>query len=892
MASASRGPARDVFSSVFAPTDFTTPTPESTPVIGGLASPGQPFGGFNSFNHPSGDTIKFHRAWSTATRYLSLSDEVTNAVSRSRDTLQAFHFLGGAADTLKDLIAWYRNETNDHFRTFILPELREWQQPVPLSKAWSVLETTLEVLRRAQQHYLRRLESLLELPVLSTAEEQIGLRQLLLESKRNLHLTVVHSLPSRRVQSTIASVFYQHMKASLEANSNPEMCRKAGRCQCTLSLDKLPLASIQSVGLGDHLGERAFALAVNRLLGGSAIQTRCFQVNWTEHTSVVSNLHQWVMQVLTPFIEQSLRVLTAEPSLSLPHNDIKGFAAMGVANLGRQRTLTLFDYVKTWPQSRGAILDIKEYLASGDPSDKVYVCAAFSTQIQQRLLHAGASTTEILSIYINTIHAFKALDARGVLLEKVAVPIRNCLRARDDTVSIIAASFLCDTDEDGNVTHADLDKVCPDIIAEVANSSIEDRQDQRMLSWNDMDWIPDPIDAGPDYRASRTEDGIAYILGLFEQEEFVNEVTNVLAQHLLQVTDSEYVKEIRLVELFKSRLDATKLQAAEVMLKDVRDSVGINKRINPSARYDVAKPPTPREIQAAIPEDGITMQSLYRTFRNRISHGPFLAIVKLIANRRQDMLFPKRTRLPAEPKDMPEPYNDFKVQVLSSFFWPEMRSNEFQLPSGFDEARVAFEEHFQRLGGQRKLLFRPALARVTVELELDDRHVKHEGIPAWRGSVIDAFGSEQGHDPTVGLTAPQLMDALGMDEELVLDALSFWTGERVLYQVTPGAYAVLERLDMDVGAAQQSAPPPTETISAVKTADAMLQESAPMFTIFIANMLKNGGPKEVAGMMGITNMLKMVLPTFTYGEDEVDWLLGEMEGRGEVVRNGETWAAA
>jgi anaphase-promoting complex subunit 2 len=42
-------------------------------------------------------------------------------------------------------------------------------------------------------------------------------------------------------------------------------------------------------------------------------------------------------------------------------------------------------------------------------------------------------------------------------------------------------------------------------------------------------------------------------------------------------------------------------------------------------------------------------------------------------------------------------------------------------------------------------------------------------------------------------------------------------------------------------------------------------------------------------MMGIANMLKMVLPTFTYGEEEVLFLLGEMEARGEVARDGESW---
>ena len=65
---------------------------------------------------------------------------------------------------------------------------------------------------------------------------------------------------------------------------------------------------------------------------------------------------------------------------------------------------------------------------------------------------------------------------------------------------------------------------------------------------------------------------------------------------------------------------------------------------------------------------------------------------------------------------------------------------------------------------------------------------------------------------------------------------------------------------------------------------------APMFEAFIANMLRNGGPKPIEGMMGITGMLRMVLPLFTYGEAETRWLLEEMEGRGEVVRSGEVWS--
>lgn len=163
-------------------------------------------------------------------------------------------------------------------------------------------------------------------------------------------------------------------------------------------------------------------------------------------------------------------------------------------------------------------------------------------------------------------------------------------------------------------------------------------------------------------------------------------------------------------------------------------------------------------------------------------------------------------------------------------------------------------------------------------------------MPGWRASVIDAFGAEQlRNDSSIeGQTVEHLASILNMEEELVQDALNFWTNKNVLYQKSTGVYAVLERLDMAVDVMEHEIQQ-EDTISAVKSPNDMLRESAPMFETFIANMLRNQGPKQVDGMMGITSLLKMVLPTFTYGDDEVAWLLGEMESRGEVTRNGDMW---
>jgi anaphase-promoting complex subunit 2 len=181
---------------------------------------------------------------------------------------------------------------------------------------------------------------------------------------------------------------------------------------------------------------------------------------------------------------------------------------------------------------------------------------------------------------------------------------------------------------------------------------------------------------------------------------------------------------------------------------------------------------------------------------------------------------------------------------------------------------------------------------MSITLELEDRTITEPDVHAWRVSVIDSFSPDTDHvEEFNGLTrtSEDIEAQLQMDAELVSDALAYWSHKRVLYQPSPGNYAVLERLDMDVAATATAAGGEEEAFAAVKSQDAVLRENAPMFEIFIANMLRNSGPKEVGGMMGIANMLKMVLPTFTYGEEEVLFLLGEMEGRGEVVRDGEAW---
>lgn len=892
----------DIFRTVFPATDFPTPTPESTPNIGELASPGKPFGGFNIPTGPTHDVVKIEQAWSTSTRYLATALDNPHGRKDERylaEVQEAVGLVCSKAQKRKELIAWFSKEISINFRSQVLPQLYRWHERVPAGDALELMVQTVGILQRAQSQYLGIME-MLKCGQKTFAYNNVEVQEFAARVKEQLHTQFFSSFPAERLRRVFFTIFLQQMQSSIESHGDSNDCSLSDECTCTLDVE-LPLTAMADVGFCGAEPTRIFVAALVKCVE-TVVRTRpCFAVDWIRRTTVVPRLRRWVDIQLAPAMERCLLILEGKDQQQSRTGFTNLLSDIVVRKLGEVRAELLFDYIKMWPNSEGAILDIRELILLV-PSEKLNICHSFTTQIRHRLLHAGASTAEILSIYISVIHAFRLLDARGVLLEKVSTPIRTYLRSREDTVGIIAASFLAEVDENGKISSPDPLKVCSEITLHVANSTLEDAKDHQMLNLDDMSWTPDPIDAGPDYKGSKSEDILDYILSLFDPEDFIKEITKVLAQCLLESTDPEFIKETRLIELLKSRkLDVMKLQAAEVMLKDVRDSVSLNKRINPCAKQRFAGPPQPKEIQAAIPDEGISLQSLYRIFERRVSVAEFQAALRLVAVRRGELYFPKRVLRSQDAADQGESYMasdvEYGVQVVSSFFWPQMRSNSFNLPTVLAELDDSFNQHFSQLGNQRKLHFRRAVARVTVDLQLEDRNIREEDVPAWRATVIDAFASERGnagagdisYDPEEGLTVDLLVERAQMEEDLVRDAIRFWVGKQVLYEKSPGVYGVLERLDMEIMPAQQL-PMPEDTVSAMVSQDAMLRESAPMFEAFIMNMLQNGGPKEVGGFIGITNTMKMVLPAFAYGDDEVVWLLREMEKKGQVARNGEVWS--
>lgn len=513
------------------------------------------------------------------------------------------------------------------------------------------------------------------------------------------------------------------------------------------------------------------------------------------------------------------------------------------------------------------------------------------------MLHAGVTTSELLTMYINVVFAFKALDSRGVLLDKVAAPLRSYLRQREDCVRIIAASFLADVDDQGHVPKQS-DEVCSDLAREIAVSEGEQlKMDEKGLDWDDMNWVPDPIDAGPDYKKSKNDDVMSFMLSLFERDDFLQEIQALLGERLLtaEAVHSDLGKEIRLVELFKTRFGSEGLQSCEVMLRDILDSKRINATLRPSGN---ARFPTISEIHAAVPENGMSLLGLFDHFQSRIprtdkAREHFHKLVKEVTtkDRLSGLLFVKSN---AELPDEADPA--FTTLILSSFFWPELREDKFEVPRPIKALQQSFEADFERIKHLRKLHWQPALGHVAVELELDDRTVFVEGVQTWQASVIYAFQENNANNATdtaVQKTIAELEESLEMEELLVRNAISFWVSHRVLTEVGPDTYSVLESLPAVGSHEATSVPAPAmaqadAAISAVKTQDAVLRDNRDMYELFMVGMLTNGGAMDPSR---ITMMMKMVVPGgYAFGEEETRWLLSGLVETGKVVENGSNYA--
>lgn len=579
---------------------------------------------------------------------------------------------------------------------------------------------------------------------------------------------------------------------------------------------------LNHVGLGGEPAIRAFAQAVEEVVV-RFVHSRWMDVDWKTRKSVITHLTIWVEKVLSPFIKRGHSCLGGDAESALD-GEVTRWLDMAIAWLGRSRIANLHTYVYAFPKSTGAIDDIKAYITT--PEARKYLTLSFQQDLERRMLHAGTTTKHILNVYILIIQTFITLDARGVLLDNVSRSVRKYLKSRSDTATIIIASMLANTKDEAVIKSSDISLAIATEMEKPIGTVGEIQRQDTDLDFDNMNYLPQPNDASPDFARNESNDAISHLLSLYDKEQLISVLKGIFGEHLLKTTKTASLeKERHLLQLFKSRFGDEKLQACDVMLQDILNSRETHEHITQIAGFV--------ETTAEMPfkGDGLT------------------------------------------------------AQILSSFFWPEMRDDEFLLPKPVRDLQEAYEEGFQTDHNMMRLKWLPSLGRATVELQLEDRVIQ-ESVPPWVASVIYAFDdSEAGKLPS--LSVDELAQKLGMEEPLVRNAVTFWLSRRVLEETADGSYQVIESLPAESKTNTKDQMMAHEEVSAVKTAQDILEENSDMYLIFVQGMLMNQGSMPLPRIL---MMLKIALPGgFPFGETELKGLLQGAIASGKFVQNGDTY---
>ena len=259
------------------------------------------------------------------------------------------------------------------------------------------------------------------------------------------------------------------------------------------------------------------------------------------------------------------------------------------------RIKRLFDIVIDFPDSKNAIDDLKICLSKTNL--RSHLIKGLKQSIEQRLLHPGVNTSDILTAYVSAIKALMSLDSSGVMMENVCEPLKKYLRNRDDTVKCIVSNLTDDGDNSNDL----MEEFCKDLYSYegvndmidsntaaplqlTPNSNSNDASSNlaKLKAW--QMWTPDPIDAlnaGYDGSSLGSKSNIiSMLVNIYGSKDmFVNEYKTLLGDRLLSNYSFNMEKEIRNLELLKLRFGDSNLFSCEAMLKDISESKRINTNI-------------------------------------------------------------------------------------------------------------------------------------------------------------------------------------------------------------------------------------------------------------------------------------------------------------------------
>lgn len=464
-------------------------------------------------------------AWNVLISWMepkSLLHEPSDLVVASFEYIQAFE---------QELIKHYVNLVRSHFFTYAAPQIA---QSLEYQDEAEGIAQLASVLSDARKHYAYPIS------FMPLSDESIVLFE------RAFSSLVRASLSPSTFTEYFKQFFKKHPIHSL-AQPQIDLCHTLAEC-----------------GLADNLEKLYGQVLVSEVLD---YVSSTYAGQWED--GVFDSFKVWLSSQVLPLLQLLLgqdETEHLEPTLVQLGGD-------AIVNL---RITELFDIIVHYPDSLGAILDLKNLMNKS--SQRANAVSTFQSACTKRLLQGGTNTVEILKTYVSTIRAFTVLEPRGVLLDRVSRPIRRYLRDRDDTIRTIVSGLLGEEDSE-----------MKDLAQELASKSGSRMDSSEGDDLTDLNWKPDPVDAPPDFMKGSLTDIIGSLVSLFDNKDiFIKEFVNIFAERLLR-SDSNVEDIIVDLERLKVLFGEQEMLKLDVMVRDITESKRVNVGVHAVPNLRVAK---------------------------------------------------------------------------------------------------------------------------------------------------------------------------------------------------------------------------------------------------------------------------------------------------------------
>lgn len=378
----------------------------------------------------------------------------------------------------------------------------------------------------------------------------------------------------------------------------------------------------------------------------------------------------------------------------------------------KERIEEMYNIIIEWPESQPALEEIRNCMGRTDL--RGHLTKSLKEVLDNKLLHPGVNTSDILSAYIASIKALINLDPSGVVLQIVCEDVRKYLKSREDTVRCIVEAFKPESSSDSEL-YEELKKDIG-LYLETGNCDPEDLEDE---NWDK--WEPDPIDA-PSKNNRRTSDIISMLVNIYGSKElFVNEYRNLLSNRLLAHCQYAIHDELRNLEFLKKRFGETPLHQCDVMLKDIGDSQRINNALHS--------------------EEGGCHELLNQQFQ-------------------------------------------VNALILSAQFWPQLKNETLELPDVTIKALEVYNKAFQKLKGNRTLVWKPNIGFANLDLEIGNKIINLTVSPM-HASIICKFEEAEEWN------TEQLANSLKVPVSTLKRKLTFWQSQGIIYESSPDVFCLV-----------------------------------------------------------------------------------------------------